>query len=202
MVREEKVGDSRMGFLDNITFERGLEKPRHKKSADKTAIWIKNFTDYLSNQKAALKSIEKNPDNSQRRGKGKRSKAHTFWHEEKERYVFVPRYGTKNVALKVDRDGTVWDQVSAASLEEMATVIDSLIDATKNGDLNTALAQAAARPRKSAAGSGDGNQPPKADPASDEKPSAPAQEVKPTVPTPSTPAPASSGTSNRHKNRS
>lgn len=181
-----------MGFLDKITLARGLEKPRHKKSQDKTGTWRNNFEDYLSKQKAALKNLEKTPDNTQKRGKGKRPKVHTFWHEEEKRWVFEPRYGTKNVALSTDSDGTVWNQVKADSLDAMAEMIDAIIGGTKDGSLDAALAQAAARPRKSAAEATAGDQPPKTDAA----PAAPSP-----TPAPATPASAPSGTSTR-KNRS
>lgn len=182
-----------MGFLDKIRRVRGYEKPRPKKSTDKKDLWIKNFTDYLSNQKIALKNVDKATDNSKKKGKGKRSKEHTFWHEEAGLYIFIPRYGTKHVDLGTDSDGAVVNQIAAESLEEMAGYIDDLIEATRAGEMNDALAQAAARPRKGAVEAGPGN-PPQGKP----EPAAPTSAPTPSA---SAPAPSPSGTSTR-KSRS
>lgn len=131
-----------MSVWDDLGLASGIERPRRTRSADKTQTWIKKFTDYLTEQKSLLKTVEQKPDQS-KKSRGKRNKAHTFWSEERSVYVFEPRYGTKQVNLQPGKN-----QITAATVEEMQVRIDKLIQITKGGDLNEALREAAVRTPK------------------------------------------------------
>ena len=129
-----------MSVWDELGLTSGIEKPRRTRSTDKTQTWIKKFSDYLTDQKVLVKTVEQKPDQS-KKTRGKRNKAHTFWSDEKKVFVFEPRYGTKQVNLQPGRN-----QITAATVDEMQARIDKLIQLTKNGDLNAVLEEAAKRP--------------------------------------------------------
>lgn len=131
-----------MGMWDEFNLTSGIEKPRATRTVDKAQTWIKKFSEYLTEQKGLIKIVDQKAD-SQKKTRGKRSKSHIFWSDDKKLFVFEPRYGTKQVNLQPGKN-----QITASTAEEMQGKIDKLIQMTKNGDLNTALEEAAARKKE------------------------------------------------------
>lgn len=134
-----------MGIWDEFNLTSGIEKPRRTRTVDKTQTWIKKFSEYLVEQKALLKTVDQKTD-TQKKTRGKRSKSHVFWLEDKKVFVFEPRYGTKQVNLQPGKN-----QITTTTVDEMQAKIDKLIQITKNGDLNTALEEAATRKKEAGA---------------------------------------------------
>lgn len=134
-----------MGMWDEFNLTSGIEKPRRTRTVDKTQTWIKKFTEYLTEQKGLLKTVDQKAD-SQKKTRGKRNKSHVFWSDARKVFVFEPRYGTKQVNLEPGKN-----QITSATVDEMQSMIEKLIQFTKNGDLNAALEEAAARKKEPAA---------------------------------------------------
>ena len=131
-----------MGYLDKLkkNLASGLEKPKAtRKGADQAGKRRANFASYLKNQKQLILSHQ-TPAELQGKKKGKRLRL-DFW-EKYGLHVFAPRYGSSLVYISGDQN-----QLKAETPELLGDAVETLILATREGELDEALQKASFKKR-------------------------------------------------------
>lgn len=134
-----------MSYLDKLkkNLASGLEKPKAtKKGADQAGKRRSNFAIYLKKQKELILS-QQTPAELHGRKKGKRLRL-DFW-EKDGLHVFAPRYGSSLVYISGDQY-----QLKGETPELLGEAVETLILATREGELDEALQKASfKKPSKS-----------------------------------------------------
>lgn len=127
-----------MSYLDKIKKQlaSGLEKPRSvRKGVDQAEKRRSNFEKYLKAQKALILSHQ-TPVELHGKRKGKRLRL-DFWKMPDGTHVFEPRYGSSRVFITDEEY-----QLKADTAEALGEVVETLILATRDGELDAALQKA------------------------------------------------------------
>lgn len=131
-----------MSYLEKLKKQMasGLEKPRStKKGVDQAEKRRSNFASYLKKQKDLILSHQ-TPVELHGKKKGKRLRL-DFWKKDG-LHVFEPRYGSSRVYMSGDDY-----QLKAETPELLGEAVETLILATREGELDEALQKAAFKRR-------------------------------------------------------
>jgi hypothetical protein len=134
-----------MSYLDKIKAQlaAGLEKPKSaRRGVDQAEKRRSNFEKYLKAQKELILS-HKTPVELHGRKKSKRLRI-DFWKMPDGTQVFEPRYGSSRVYITEEEY-----QVRAETAEGLGEIVETLILATRDGELDEALQKASFKKRSS-----------------------------------------------------